>query len=69
MHLPTRVTSMRPALSSSLRWCERVAALTSCVSCRALQGKRRVGAADLLEDLIAARLGERARDLRELLVG
>ena len=59
---------MSPALSSSLRWCDSVAALTSCVSSSALHGKAPVGAADLLEDLIAARLGERARDLRELLV-
>ena len=38
MHLPTRVTSISPAVSSSLRWCDRVAALTSCVSSSAPHG-------------------------------
>ncbi len=69
MNLPSRVISTRPAVSSSLMWCDIVAALTSCVSLQGAAGTGVAGLADLLEDLVAPRLGQGAGDARELAFG
>ena len=69
MHLPTRVTLDQ---SGALQLLEVVREGGGADLVRVVQGAAGqgwVGAADLLKDLMAARLGERARDLRELLVG